>query len=88
VLMLSYVGVVFLLPFGWQSSPYFALRMLARALEIVKGAPDDVKSAFAWAEVQLNLPGMESYDPGLPQVWHIRTDGLFTALILSYFDDG
>jgi len=62
--------------------------MLARALEIVIGAPDDENSAFAWAEVQLNLPKMESYDPGLPRVRHIRADGLLAALILSYFDDG
>ena len=29
------------LPFGWQSSPYQALRMLARALKTAMGAPDD-----------------------------------------------
>jgi hypothetical protein len=34
------------LVFGWQSSPYFALRMLARATEIAKGAPDDPSSVF------------------------------------------
>jgi len=76
------------LPFGWQSFPYFALRMLARALEIVTGAPDDANSAFAWAEVQMNLPGMDSYDPGLPRIQHVRADGLLAALILAYFDDG
>jgi hypothetical protein len=35
------------LVFGWQSSPYLALRMLARAIELAKGAPDETGSAFA-----------------------------------------
>jgi len=66
----------------------FVKKMLARALEIVKGAPDDEKSAIAWAEVQLNLPSMDSYDPGLARIRRVQADGLLAALILSYFDNG
>ena len=75
------------LPFGWQSSPYFALRMLAQALEIVMQDPRDQTSAFAWVGVQLNLPGMEDYDPGLPRVHQIWHDHLIAAILRSYFDD-
>jgi len=54
------------LVFGWQSSPYSALRMRARCIELVKQDPKDPTSAFCYEWVELNLPGMESYDPGLP----------------------
>jgi hypothetical protein len=71
------------LPFGWQSSPYQALRMLLRALEIAMGAPDDENSAFAWAMVELNLPAMKGYDPGKPRVCCLRVDGLIAAFLVS-----
>ena len=64
-----------------------ALRMLAQALEIVMRDPRDQMSAFAWVGVQLNLPGMEDYDPGLPRVHQIWHDHLIAAILRSYFDD-
>jgi len=75
------------LPFGWQSSPYFALRMLARALEIVMREPSDSTSAFQWDVVILNLPGMGAYDPARPRVIRLRKDGLTAADIVSFYDD-
>ena len=76
------------LVFGWQSSPYFALRMLARAIELVKGNPSDQSNAFSWAEVVLNLPGDPLYDPGRPRVMKRRIDGLLAADVVSFYDDG
>jgi hypothetical protein len=35
------------LVFGWQSSPYFALRMHSRAIEICHGDPTDESNPFA-----------------------------------------
>ena len=39
------------LVFGWQSSPYLALCMLARAIECAKGHPADEVNAFEWERV-------------------------------------
>jgi hypothetical protein len=76
------------LVFGWQTSPYYALRMLARALELAKGHPLDQESAFCFESVGLNLPGADGYDPALPRVWKIRRDGGIASDIVVYFDDG
>jgi len=76
------------LPFGWMPSPYLALSMLARVLELVQRAPSDRTSAFCWELVELNLPGMEGYDPSLPRVRRLRFDGLVAVVLKSYFDDG
>jgi hypothetical protein len=75
------------LVFGWQSSPYLALRMLARALELVRRHPGDSTSAFAWDRVVLNLPGGDGYDPGRPRVSRLTEDGYPAADDVSFFDD-
>jgi len=75
------------LVFGWQSSPYFALCMHVRCIELVKRDPKDPTSAFCYEQVELNLPGVESYDPALPRVCQIRHNGHTAAVILNYFDD-
>jgi hypothetical protein len=54
------------LVFGWQSSPYFALCMHFRGLELAIGNPSDTSSAFQWACVELNLPGSSNYNPAVP----------------------
>jgi len=36
------------LVFGWQASPYFALHMHARCIELVKRDPKDPTSAFCY----------------------------------------
>jgi hypothetical protein len=76
------------LVFGWQSSPYLALRMLARELEYARGEPSDPENAFGWSGVVLNLPGAPGYDPGLPRVQKVRSDGAPASDIVVYFDDG
>jgi len=75
------------LVFSWQSSPYFALRMHARCIKLVKRDPKDPTSAFCYEQVKLNLPGMESYDPALPRVHRIRHDGLTATDVLNFLDD-
>jgi hypothetical protein len=73
------------LVFGWQSSPYLALRMLARALEVaVETAGDNV---FNIHEVVMNLPGQANYDPSKPRVIKLRMNGTVSADIIVYFDD-
>ena len=76
------------LVFGWQSSPYFALRMFARALELAKGAPHEPGSAFGWHRVVLNLPGSALYNPGRPRVMKQLESGLLAADLVAFFDDG
>jgi hypothetical protein len=76
------------LVFGWQSSPYLALRMLARALELARGHPLDLDSAFCFDAVQLNLPGAPGYDPGRLRVTKVRRDGTAAADLVAYCDDG
>jgi hypothetical protein len=73
------------LVFGWQSSPYFALRMLARALEIAVESTGE--NVFQIHRVQLNLPGQTGYDPSKPRLVKLRADGTTSANIIVYFDD-
>ena len=76
------------LVFGWQSSPYLALRMLGRALELAKGDPAEAGNAFGWDRVVLNLPGDPAYDPGRPRVMKQRSDEMLAADIVTFYDDG
>jgi hypothetical protein len=76
------------LVFGWQSSPYLALRMLTRALECALGEALDTTNEFAWCGVHLNLPGAPNYNPGRPRVQKMRADTLPATELVLYFDDG
>ena len=62
--------------------------MLARALELVKGSPEEPSNAFGWTRIELNLPGDPSYDPGRPRVMKQRSDGLLAADVVTFYDDG
>jgi hypothetical protein len=75
------------LVFGSANSPYYALRMHTRGIELAKRAPDDSASAFSWATVELNLPGMEFYGPSKPRVCQLRADGQTAADVMSFYDD-
>jgi hypothetical protein len=75
-------------PFGWTSSPYFTLRMLARVIELSKGPRYDTTSPFHWEKVVINLPSSKGYKPMMPRVMLIRPDGLTAAGCLACFDDG
>jgi hypothetical protein len=75
-------------PFGWTSSTYFTLRMLARVIELAKGPRHDTTSPFHWEKVVLNLPSSEGYKTSLPKVMLIHPDGLTTAGCLDLFENG
>jgi hypothetical protein len=75
------------LVFGWQSSHYFALRMHVQSLEMSMGDPGDLTNAFQWEHVVLNLPASMGYNPALPRVRKIHTDGLPAVDMVAFFDD-
>jgi hypothetical protein len=73
------------LVFGWQSSPYLALRMLAQALEVAVETTGE--NVFQIHQVLLNLPGQNGYDPSKPRLIKLRVGGIASADIIVYFDD-
>ena len=75
-------------PFGWTCYPYFALRMLARALELCIGDHTDTNNPFHWHHVQFNLPCTTGYDTSLPRVWLIRFNGEEDVIVVLFFNDG
>jgi hypothetical protein len=62
--------------------------MLARALELCKGDRHDPSHPLQWESVQLNLPGNPDYDPSIPCVRLLRTDGAVSSGVIIFFDDG
>jgi hypothetical protein len=76
------------LDFGWRCAPYFACRMMMRAVELAKKHPENQKSAFAWSSVKLNLPGTDGYNPTKPWVMKLRVDGAKASDALFFVDDG
>ena len=75
-------------PFGWTCSPYFTLRMLARALELCIGNQTNTNNQFHWQHVKLNLPCTNGYDTSLPCVQLICFVGEVVARVIVFFDDG
>jgi hypothetical protein len=53
---------------GMKSSPYNAVRYFYWAGEFARGNPAEVNNALRYDKVVFNLPGMEGYDPSLPNV--------------------
>ena len=53
---------------GMKSSPYNAVRYFYWAEEFARGNPAEVNNALRYDKVVFNLPGMEGYDPSLPNV--------------------
>jgi hypothetical protein len=76
------------LVFGWQSSPYLALRMFSRALDYAKGAPEKTNNLFSWNRVVLNLPGSDGYDPSLPRIRKLQETGETADDVVTFYDDG
>ena len=48
---------------GLSSSPYFCIKALLIALEMVAGDRRSAINPFRWDRIQLNLPRAEHYDP-------------------------
>jgi hypothetical protein len=76
------------LVFGWQSSPYMALRMFTQVIELAKGGPTEPNNPFSWNKVVLNLPGSKSYNPARPRVMKLTALGNLTADLVTFYDDG
>ena len=76
------------LTMGFKPSLYLSCRMMARAIEIAKGPPDEKGSPFAFVTVKLNLPGMPTYDPTQPRVQKLNADGRPAGDVVVYMDDG
>ena len=51
------------------------------------GNKEEDANPFQWDHVLFNLPGSEDYDPSLPWVAKIRTDGEISSDIFLYIDD-
>jgi hypothetical protein len=76
------------LDFGWRRSPYFACRMMMRAVELTKGDRANQLSAYAWCRVKLNLPLTMGYDPVKLWVAKIWLDCLGASEVLFFVDNG
>ncbi len=53
---------------GLKSSPYVCIKGLMTALVLVRGNHWDKGNPFQWGSVNLNLPGMQRYDPTKPKI--------------------
>ena len=73
---------------GLTDSPYRSLQLLIKAKHIAYENHKGEANPFKWASVRLNLPGSESYDPKLPWVMKVRSDGHLACEIYIYVDDG
>lgn len=73
---------------GMRDSPYRSMQMMLMAKNCAYGNRCDPSNPFRWERVILNLPGSEGYDPSLPWVMKVRSDGHLACEIFVYVDDG
>ena len=76
------------LMFGSKSSPYAAVQMMYRAMEVMMGDPTDQTNIFGWKEVVLNLPGDPQYKPWKPKIAKLTSTGEIAPDAIFYVDDG
>ena len=72
---------------GLTTSPYQATQNAQRVKRIIFGDKLDPKNVFGWVDVRLNLPGDTDYDPSVPWISKIRSDGVIAADVHPYVDD-
>jgi len=73
---------------GLKSSPYNCIQGILVAEELIKGNPSDEDNVFRWDYIALNLPGSQSYQPGIPWICKRRNgDGKLACDFLIYVDD-
>ena len=72
---------------GFKPSPYNAVGTFRWADEIIRGNPKDPDNPFRWDSVEMNLPGMLSFDPRRPWVSKRREDGCIANDFVDYIDD-
>ena len=64
---------------GFSPSPYFVSKDMLVIEEAVIGSRFDLHNIFRWANVILNLPCTENYNPARPWVYKVRSDGSLAA---------
>jgi hypothetical protein len=72
---------------GLKPSPYWCIKFLLYALEMIRGPIRDPKNLFYWEGVRLNLPGDSSYNPMLPKLLQQGPGESMPPMIVSYVDD-
>jgi len=72
---------------GLMSSPYITNKGMHIAEETVLGNRFDPSNPLRWQYIQLNLPGMPSYDSTQPWVSKRRADGSMAAGSTRFVDD-
>jgi len=75
------------LNFGCVCSPYVATQGQERIMELCEGNPSDASNPFQYSECWLNLPGSLTYDPSMPRVILLRTDGEMATKRVTFVDD-
>lgn len=75
------------LNFGCLCSPYLSCQGEERIMELCLGDRQDSSNPFQWNEVWLNLPGAQGYDPSLPRVILLRSDGEMATRKVVFVDD-
>jgi hypothetical protein len=73
---------------GLRSSPFQCVQAMGIAEEVVRGNHKDPTNVFRWDDVELNLPGSDSYEPSRPWVAKYRIeDGRLAADLFIFVDD-
>jgi len=72
---------------GHRPSPYFTGQSTYYAKEVIQGNRIDSSNPFHWQLVWLNLPGAEQYDPSLPWVSRVTSQGTMAGTFKRYVDD-
>ena len=72
---------------GLKHSPYQTGQGMLFAEGVIRGDRHDAKNIFRWAEVVLNLPGSDTYDPTHPWVYKQRSSGEPAAEFALYVND-
>ena len=72
---------------GLTTSPYQTTQCAQRVKRIIFGDKSDPDNIFGWVDVRLNLPGDAEYDPSLPWISKIRSNGDIAADVHPYVDD-
>ena len=76
------------LMFGSKCSPYAAVQMMYRAMEVIVGNPEEPNNIFNWVDIKLNLPGDENYEPWKSRLSKITAAGEIAPDVIFYVDDG
>ena len=72
---------------GAKPSPYQAIRFMLWAEHIVRGDRFDSSNPFRWSYIKLNMPGSNDYDPSVPWLAKVRSDGCLASEFYIYVDD-